>query len=158
MVAGVAYSSFAFKPLWHPPLVRNVSFAIQNAIPMESMKTLKFVFFLFTRQQIMEKNITLRRIIENQWEYQETFKNMSDDRLHSHVTGHLPTKRLVKEYHADENHTDHMLHQFTNHLSALLQPGYEYTDVREYKKQPNKIAKTLKPSGSLRGRRHGVSL
>ena len=44
MVAGVAYSSFAFKPLWHPPLVRNASFAIQNTIPMESMKTLKFVF------------------------------------------------------------------------------------------------------------------
>ena len=51
MVAGVAYSSFAFKPLWHPPLVRNASFAIQNTIPMESMKTLKFVFFLFTRQK-----------------------------------------------------------------------------------------------------------
>ena len=51
MVAGVAYSSFAFKPLWHPPLVRNTSFAIQNTIPMESMKTLKFVFFLFTRQK-----------------------------------------------------------------------------------------------------------
>ena len=33
MVAGVAYSSFAFKPLWHPPLVRNASFAIQNTIP-----------------------------------------------------------------------------------------------------------------------------
>ena len=44
MVAGVAYSSFAFKPLWHPPLVRNASFAIQNTIPMESMKTLKCVF------------------------------------------------------------------------------------------------------------------
>ena len=44
MVAGVAYSSFAFKPLWHPPLVRNASFAIQNTIPMECMKTLKFVF------------------------------------------------------------------------------------------------------------------
>ena len=44
MVAGVAYSSFAFKPLWHPPLVGNASFAIQNTIPMESMKTLKFVF------------------------------------------------------------------------------------------------------------------
>ena len=54
MVAGVAYSSFAFKPLWHPPLVRNASFAIQNTIPMESMKTLKFVFVLSTRQQIME--------------------------------------------------------------------------------------------------------
>ena len=51
MVAGVAYSSFAFKPLWHPPLVRNASFAIQNAIPMEFMKTVKFVFFLFTRQK-----------------------------------------------------------------------------------------------------------
>ena len=51
MVAGVAYSSFAFKPLWHPPLVRNASFAIQNTIPMESMKTLKFVLFLFTRQK-----------------------------------------------------------------------------------------------------------
>ena len=46
MVAGVAYSSFAFKPLWHPPLVRNASFAIQNTIPMESMETLKFVFFV----------------------------------------------------------------------------------------------------------------
>ena len=61
MVAGVAYSSFAFKPLWHPPLVRNASFAIQNTIPMESMKTLKFVF-LFTRQQII--NITTN----NSWE------------------------------------------------------------------------------------------
>ena len=49
MVAGVAYSSFGFRPLWHPPLVRNASFAIQNAIPMESMKTLKFVLFLFAR-------------------------------------------------------------------------------------------------------------
>ena len=46
MVAGVAYSSFAFKPLWHPPLVRNASFAIQNTIPMESMKTLKYIFFV----------------------------------------------------------------------------------------------------------------
>ena len=60
MVAGVAYSSFAFKPLWHPPLVRNVSFAIQNTTPMESMKTLKFVFFLFTRQTSW-KNIAARR-------------------------------------------------------------------------------------------------
>ena len=57
MVAAVAYSSFAFKPLWHPPLVRNASFAIQNAIPMESMKTLKFVFSVFTRQQIMENTL-----------------------------------------------------------------------------------------------------
>ena len=39
-----------------------------------------------------------------------------------------------------------------------FKPRYEYTDVREYKKQPNEIAKTLKPSGSLRGRRQGVSL
>ena len=39
-----------------------------------------------------------------------------------------------------------------------FKPGYEYTDVREYKKQPPKIAKTLKPSGSLRGRREGVSI
>jgi len=38
MVDGVAYSSFAFKPLWHPPLVRNASFAIQNTIPMEYLK------------------------------------------------------------------------------------------------------------------------
>ena len=51
MVAGVAYSSFAFKPLWHPPLVRNASFAIQDTIPMEYMKTLKFMLFLFTRQK-----------------------------------------------------------------------------------------------------------
>ena len=55
MVAGVAYSSFAFRPLWHPPLVRNASVAIQNTIPMESMKTLEFVLFLSTRQQIMEQ-------------------------------------------------------------------------------------------------------
>ena len=56
MVAGVAYSSFAFRPLWHPPLVRNASVAIQNTIPMESMKTLEFVLFLSTRQQITENN------------------------------------------------------------------------------------------------------
>ena len=36
--------------------------------------------------------------------------------------------------------------------------GYEYTDLREDKKQPNKIATTLKPSGFSRGRRQGVSL
>ena len=56
MVAGVAYSSFAFKPLWHPPLVRNASFAIQNTIPMESMKTLKFVF-LVRKAKTMENTL-----------------------------------------------------------------------------------------------------
>ena len=50
MVAGVAYSSFGFRPLWHPPLVRNASFALQNTIPMASMNTLTFVLFLFARQ------------------------------------------------------------------------------------------------------------
>ena len=60
MVAGVAYSSFAFKPLWHPPLVRNASFAIQNTIPMESMKTLKFVLFLFTRQKLLVGDVRRR--------------------------------------------------------------------------------------------------
>ena len=39
-----------------------------------------------------------------------------------------------------------------------FKPGYEYTDVCEYKKEPNKIAKTLKPSGSFTGQRQGVSL
>ena len=39
-----------------------------------------------------------------------------------------------------------------------FKPGYEYTDVREYKKQPSKITKTLKSFGSFRGRRQGVSL
>ena len=55
MVAGVACSSFAFRPLWHPPLVRNASFATQNTIPMGSMKALQFVLFSSTRQQTMEK-------------------------------------------------------------------------------------------------------
>ena len=63
MVAGVAYSSFAFKPLWHPPLVRNASFAIQNAIPMESMKTLKFVFFFVHKATNHGKMTT-----NNSWE------------------------------------------------------------------------------------------
>ena len=60
MVAGVAYSSFAFKPLWHPPLVRNASFAIQNTIPMESMKTLKFVFSC-SQSKNHGKHIAVRR-------------------------------------------------------------------------------------------------
>ena len=44
MVAGVAYSSFRFRPLGHPPLVRNASFGIQNTIPRESMKTINSCF------------------------------------------------------------------------------------------------------------------
>ena len=43
-----------------------------------------------------------------------------DDRLHLDVTGHQP-KKWVAEYHTKENHTDHMLHEFTTHLSTLLQ-------------------------------------
>ena len=62
MIAGVAYSSFAFRPLWHPPLVRNASFAIQNTIPMESMNTLKFVCFV--RKATHHGNITTT----NSWE------------------------------------------------------------------------------------------
>ena len=78
MVAGVAYSSFAFKPLWHPPLVRNASFAIQNTIPMEYMKTLKFVFFLFTRQKPWKthcgtKGKTHARCLWNRWFYGTLF-------------------------------------------------------------------------------------
>ena len=45
-----------------------------------------------------------------------------------------------------------------NTCPIYFKPGYEHTDVHEYKKQPSKIAKTLKPSGSFRGRRQGVSL
>ena len=78
MVAGVAYSSFAFKPLWHPPLVRNASFAIQNTIPMEYLKTLKFVFFLFTRQKPWKthcgtKGKTHARCLWNRWFYGTLF-------------------------------------------------------------------------------------
>ena len=61
MVAGVAYSSFAFRPLWHPPLVRNASFAIQNTIPMECMKTLIFCVFLVHKAKTMETHIAARR-------------------------------------------------------------------------------------------------
>ena len=40
-----------------------------------------------------QNRITRIRTIENQTEYQETFKNTNNDRLHLHVTGHIPTKR-----------------------------------------------------------------
>ena len=30
-------------------------------------------------------------------------------------------KKWVAEYHTKENHTEHMLHEFTTNLSALLQ-------------------------------------
>ena len=45
------------------------------------------------QQKSKENHIKRIRTIENQTEYKETFKNLSDERLHLHVTGHLPTKR-----------------------------------------------------------------
>ena len=40
-----------------------------------------------------ENHIKPIRTIQNQTEYHETFKSISDDRLHLHVTGHLAEKR-----------------------------------------------------------------
>ena len=44
-------------------------------------------------QKSKENHAKRIRTIQNQTEYHETFKSISDDRLHLHVTGHLPTKR-----------------------------------------------------------------
>ena len=98
------------------------------------------------------------RITENLTEWKETFKTIIDDRLHSHVTGHLPKKDRWQSTMQMKITPIICYMNLPPICPHCFKPGYEYTDVREYKKQPNKIAKTLKPSGSFRGRRQGVSL
>ena len=81
-----------------------------------------------------------------------------DDRLHLDVTGHLPKKDRWQSTMQMKITPTICYMNLQPICPHCFKPRYEYTDVREYKKQPNEIAKTLKPSGSLRGRRQGVSL
>ena len=81
-----------------------------------------------------------------------------DDRLHLDVTGHLPKKDRWQSTMQMKITPTICYMNLQPICPHCFKPRYEYTDVREYRKQPNKIAKTLKPSGSFRGRRQGVSL
>jgi len=100
------------------------------------------------QQKSSENHIKRIRTTENQTEGKETFKTISDDRLHSHVTGHLPKKDRWQSTMQMKITPIICYMNLPPICPHCFKPGYEYTDVREYKKQPNKIAKTLKPSGS----------
>ena len=103
----------------------------------------------------------LRKIYKKQRKYNKTYKNhrkskgikgnlqnISDDWLHLDVTGHLPKQNRWQSTMQMKITLIICYICLPTICPHFFKPGYEYTDVRQYKKQPNKIAKTLKPSGS----------